>query len=547
MFRMVVVGLLFLSGLGGISLKLEKENFPSGHGPDDFKCFGPPAIEDGQFDGTYLADMGCFTQDGKDSNKYYNCCVCQSKKNGKWYAYFEWGRTGAAHPSFQMIECSSKEEAHREYSDQLHSKNDKRGQWITLAGRKVLTAKPGKDCYLIRPQATRSTGLPDSKTIVVNDKASVPQPSASVKRAKGSKQSSARRIDTSTSNLLRALKIETASYTRSSLSSSSLPTQAAIEEARDYLSEAEKRLLVVGDDEDDQAGDKELIKITNIIYSRIPRVKSVGAAAATWVLSKNNILQWRMDLDAYESSLQTGVVATATGSNQDDALKDMDLEMEEVPLNSSLGSWLVKWMTIASKNTHRQYGNINILNAWKVLKPSLVRSFESCLSEVNAGSRPDKPLFQPSKRPDVEDPKMYDKSNTCLLMHGSRSVNILGILQKSLMLPKQLVGVSINGAMWGAGNYFADDWRKSAGYCSLRNSYWAGGSGAIQGRKAFMFIADVVLGRPFVPSGSCGYTAAPSGHHSVYAKGNRSGVINNEFIVYRKPQHMLRYLVEFEA
>jgi len=39
---------------------------------------------------------------------------------------------------------------------------------------------------------------------------------------------------------------------------------------------------------------------------------------------------------------------------------------------------------------------------------------------------------------------------------------------------------------------------KSAGYCSLNNSYWARGSGAINNRKAFMFIADVVLGNPYV-------------------------------------------------
>ena len=51
--------------------KLAKNTFPSKAGPDDFQCFGPPATTDGTFDTVRICDMGCFTQDGKDSNKYY--------------------------------------------------------------------------------------------------------------------------------------------------------------------------------------------------------------------------------------------------------------------------------------------------------------------------------------------------------------------------------------------------------------------------------------------------------------------------------------------
>lgn len=74
--------------------KIAKNTWPTGHGPDDFKCLGPAATKDGEFAGTFLSDLGCFTQDGKDSNKYYHGAVVQSKKNSSWYAYFEFGRTG---------------------------------------------------------------------------------------------------------------------------------------------------------------------------------------------------------------------------------------------------------------------------------------------------------------------------------------------------------------------------------------------------------------------------------------------------------------------
>lgn len=45
-----------------MSKKIEKSTYPDGHGPDDFTCFGPPAIKDGEFKGTMICDLGCFFQ-----------------------------------------------------------------------------------------------------------------------------------------------------------------------------------------------------------------------------------------------------------------------------------------------------------------------------------------------------------------------------------------------------------------------------------------------------------------------------------------------------
>ena len=112
-------------------------------------------------------------------------------------------------------------------------------------------------------------------------------------------------------------------------------------------------------------------------------------------------------------------------------------------------------------------------------------------------------------------------------------------------MPKTLVGVVITGAMFGPGLYFADDWKKSAGYTSLQNSYWSQGSGAVPGRSAFMFAADVVLGAPYVSETWKGFTKPPKGHHSVYGKAGKAGLQNNEFIVYNTKQSKLRYLAEF--
>ena len=91
--------------------KLDKDTYPEKGTADDFQCFGPPATRDGEFDAVKICDMGCFTQDGKDSNKYYHGAVVQHKKSKYWYAYFEWGRTGAAKPSFQFVACDNEQQA----------------------------------------------------------------------------------------------------------------------------------------------------------------------------------------------------------------------------------------------------------------------------------------------------------------------------------------------------------------------------------------------------------------------------------------------------
>jgi len=92
--------------------KLDRNAYPSGKGSKDFKCYGPVAEKDTEFDGFKMADMGCFQQDDVDSNKYYHAAMC-TDDNGKWYVYIEYGRVGAAKPSFQFIECSSEADAQK--------------------------------------------------------------------------------------------------------------------------------------------------------------------------------------------------------------------------------------------------------------------------------------------------------------------------------------------------------------------------------------------------------------------------------------------------
>jgi hypothetical protein len=534
-----------------MSTKLPKDTFPDQAAADDFQCFGPPATRDGEFESVKICDMGCFTQDGKDSNKYYHSAVVQHKKSKKWYAYFEWGRTGAARPSFQFVACDSEAEAQREFAGQLHSKNDRRGEWVALAGLRTLRARAGQDCYLVRPMATRSTGLPDARSIKINEGARAPAPkngeAASGKEGKGKAgKKPARKVDEPTWALLRDLAVATIAYTRGSMADASLPTQATIDEARTILAEAQKRLAKVGDDVKRQVKDKELTQLTTLMYGRIPKKKALRADPSEWILNKDTVLAWQNDLDAFESALYATDIDHAA---ETDPLEELQLTMEWVPPGSALGKFLHGWWPGATANRHSYIGKMQIKNLWQVERHPDKGLLPAVQEEVLAHKPAidERPLFQPPKRADVKggEAKRFHASNTALLFHGTRSVNVRGILREALRLPKQLVGVVITGAMFGPGLYFADDWKKSAGYTSLTSSYWSGGSGAIAGRGAFMFAADVVLGRPHVARQAHGYTAPPQGHHSIYGKAGHSGVQNNEFIVFDSRQHRLRYLIEF--
>ncbi|HEY3325075.1 MAG TPA: WGR domain-containing protein [Planctomycetota bacterium] len=525
----------------GAPTKLAKDTFPDKSPADDFQCFGPPAMRDGEFEQAKICDMGCFTQDGKDTNKYYHGAVVQHKKTRNWYAYYEWGRTGAQHPSFQFVACASEADASREFARQLHSKNDRRGEWSTVAGIRTLRARKGQDCYLVRPIATRSTGLPDARGIKSNEGAKQPP-----RKAASAGQAAPLRGDKQTLDLLRDLNTATIAYTRGSMADNSLPTQLTIDEARAILGEAQKRLLEIGDEVKRQFKDRKLLELTTLMYGRIPKLKPLGADRSTWILSQDNILNWQNDLDAFESALYAEDIDIGEKGSP---LDDLKLDMEWIPPDSELGDFFHGWWPKATNNRHDYIGKMRLHNLWRLERHADRGKLDSVHREFAKSKGSDRPMFQPDQRPDLSDAERntFNASNTALLFHGTRSVNVSGILRESLRMPKTLVGVVITGAMFGPGIYFADDWKKSAGYTSLENSYWSRGSGAVRGRHAFMFAADVVLGKPFVSDTWKAFTKPPDGHHSVYGKAGKAGLQNNEFIVYRGDQCKLRYLAEFSA
>ncbi len=125
------------------------------------------------------------------------------------------------------------------------------------------------------------------------------------------------------------------------------------------------------------------------------------------------------------------------------------------------------------------------------------------------------------------------------LWHGTRASNLLSILKSGFVIPPGNAPFC-TGRMFGNGVYFSDQSTKSLNYA---HGYWAGGQ---RDDNCFMFLADVALGKSFVPDSPGGRLPMP-GYDSTFAKAGQSGVLNNEMIVYETRQINPRFLVEFAA
>jgi poly [ADP-ribose] polymerase len=124
------------------------------------------------------------------------------------------------------------------------------------------------------------------------------------------------------------------------------------------------------------------------------------------------------------------------------------------------------------------------------------------------------------------------------LWHGTKCSNLLSILKIGLIIPRSSSG-HVTGRMFGDGLYFSDQSTKALNYAT---NFWRGGGST---RRIFMFLADVAMGKHYTPSGWSS-NLPKAGYDSTFAKGRKSGVSNNEMIVYKTNQANLKYLIEFE-
>lgn len=123
------------------------------------------------------------------------------------------------------------------------------------------------------------------------------------------------------------------------------------------------------------------------------------------------------------------------------------------------------------------------------------------------------------------------------LWHGTSAANILSILKSGFVIPPSNAS-HVCGRMFGNGVYFSNSSTKSLNYST---GYW----GSRDAGRYFMFLCNVALGQYYVPTGSCS-SSPPRGYDSYWAKAGKSGVINDEIIVFKTSQILPMYLTEWK-
>lgn len=137
----------------------------------------------------------------------------------------------------------------------------------------------------------------------------------------------------------------------------------------------------------------------------------------------------------------------------------------------------------------------------------------------------------------------YEKSglpigNVMELWHGTKCSNLLSILKIGLIIPRSSSG-HVTGRMFDDGLYFSDQSTKALNYAT---NFWGSGGST---KRIFMFLADVAMGKSYIPSGWGSGPFPKRGYDSTFAKAGKSSVRNNEMIVYSTSQANLKYLIEF--
>lgn len=553
-----------------MATKLDRKVIPSGLSQGDFKYQGRPAKDQGDFgQDVGLADMACVNQFGEANNaKYYHGGVVLG--GGRWFVYLEWGRMKAAKSwdgtfgggDYQFVECTGEHDAREFFRKQMESKNIKRLVQKQVAGVTVWAAKPDDDGYLVQDLATREKGLPDAYTIKDSSGIVKTAGMAAAAQAKASRSASARTLVAPSQNfqpqvikLAQDLVGGVQTFARAMAAAAGVtPTMNSIKQVREqFIPAAMQRLAVVGSDIQRQVQDHDLRDISRMVNSIVPRpIPRSGWTDEQAILNGGTILGLQADLDAFEAALRNEDFSLTAPSTAVDPHKLLNADIRWIEPNSPEGAWLRATYTSMTRNRHSYMGShpASVLNMYAVERPDRDTGFMSAVQKVAAlrkGSVNLKANLQPRRTDLGGNEALYRDANVALAIHGTRAVNVAPILQGNLKLPRQLNGVTITGANFGHGIYFATDYRKSYGYTGHGSAYYGGG-GSIRGRDAFMFLCDMVMGDAYRAPSTGNWTSPPNGKDSVFGVGGDRGhsLENDEHVIFDSNYQRIRYIIEMK-
>ena len=277
--------------------------------------------------------------------------------------------------------------------------------------------------------------------------------------------------------------------------------QEAIDKANDVL-------VNIGDLVSKQRYDSDLISLTNDYMMLVPT--EIGRSRLNvkdfWCdLSK--VQQQKQIVDSLQASLASATSAPKTKTVTVDEPKVFDCQ-----LNLVEDGKVIDRVKRLYKNTRKDMHVCAHLDVKTV--------FEVSINTVREAFEKDG-----AKMPNVME-----------LWHGTKTCNLLSILKQGLVLPRQ-TSAAVTGAMFHSGIYAASASTKSLNYSF---GYWTG----TKNDNCFLFLVKMAMGNFYIPPAPCS-CMPPKGYDSYWAKANKSGVANDEFIVFRTSQVDLMYLIEF--
>ena len=443
------------------------------------------------------------------ANKFYQMELHRGKTSGKWRVFTANGRTGVySKPRERMTNDETK--ARAEYAKIYKTKTTRNKEPYRKV--EMVSSKMGTD---EGNQRLQSDDFNKDKVIT-----------------SGCKKCTGSAIPSGIKVLINRLYQEAGQACQSQLHGSlnttaenplGTLTLTQIEEGKSIIQEINATL--VKDKSLVDSIEPEIISLTDAFYSTIPqaialrpKIAAGESARDEWMreiaLNNPDMLDEKFDLLDLLGDIKGMIVGFST-TDEHTRLKEANCDFQEVDSSTFRR---VRDFAHNSQSRHHSW-KITVKKVWKIA----------------------------SKAQTSHQKKIDQIGNANELFHGSRAANIIGICKKGLL--QRPPGGYVTGSMFGSNAvYFASQSTKSSQYATARY----GGAGSSHGSTAFMFVANVALGRiKRYGTAQTHLTTPPRGYDSVQGvrssdwKSGYGSLVHDEFMIYDVKQHELAYLMEF--
>lgn len=276
------------------------------------------------------------------------------------------------------------------------------------------------------------------------------------------------------------------------------------------ISNARQHLIQIGDLVAEHKFGKPFRNEVEAYLTLIPHNLGMKWSPESFISSLSDVQKENGILDALDASYLSAVnVPDADGSEaKKEAPKVFETKLLDVEDGKIVDRINKKYKDSINRN-HYAVSSFKLKKVWEVEVTCVSRAFEAMSNKLG---------------------------NVMELWHGTQPSNLLSILKAGLVIPPSS-SAHCTGRMYSDGIYASDQSTKALNYAT---STWGGRD---MGRY-FMFVVDFAMGKVYYPNGPDSNLPKP-GYDSAFAKAGKSGVLNNEMIVYRTNQCCLKYLCEF--